>query len=271
MHTRVRRVRGKNNQSIELWKDTAEAGKPTDRLTWISHPVEGIVFVHNNQRQSEDKEGEEATRYQGVCWVCKEPSPSTVSFHWFRKPAKQRKFKDSLLRIPTYCTRWLWTPWSGLIDCLFQVFDLRSTCFSFGLPLAWTCACDNLRWLWSSSNSYEIRHKFFIVWTQVDRKSAVYGWNLWLFATCMHKFASRLASTIGHPSQVRTQVLLLQMLALTQCIHFASPFGQGFTVDDTWPWEKKWRFGEKFAKDNSVLQPTCGGWTSLAFETFAWH
>ena len=43
-----------------------------------------------------------------------------------------------------------------------QVFDLRSTCVSFGHPLALTC--DDLRWLWSSSNSYARRRKVFAVW-----------------------------------------------------------------------------------------------------------
>ena len=40
------------------------------------------------------------------------------------------------------------------------------------------------------------------------------------------RFASRLANPFGHPSQVRTQVLVLQ--TCVDLRRLASPFGQGF-------------------------------------------
>ena len=39
------------------------------------------------------------------------------------------------------------------------LFDLRSTCVSLGHP-ALASTCDDLRWFWSSSNSYASRRKF---------------------------------------------------------------------------------------------------------------
>ena len=48
-----------------------------------------------------------------------------------------------------------------IILYILQVFDLRSTCVSFGHPLALTC--DDLHWLWSSSNSHASWRKFFTV------------------------------------------------------------------------------------------------------------
>ena len=86
-----------------------------------------------------------------------------------------------------------------------------STCVSFGHPLA----CDDLHWLWSSSKSYASRRKFFTVWPpntsrlQVDWKLTVYAWKVITFCD-FRELVIRLANPFGHPSQVRTQVLVLQ-------------------------------------------------------------
>ena len=80
-----------------------------------------------------------------------------------------------------------------------------------------TCtACVDLRWFWSSSNSYTSWRKFFTrlgyptqvdtSWSQVNCISA---WNLRLFATCVDLRVD-LWIRLGHTSQVRKQVLVLQ-------------------------------------------------------------
>ena len=69
-----------------------------------------------------------------------------------------------------------------------QVLDLRSTCVSFGHPLALTC--DDLRWVWSSSNLYASRRKSspFGQPTQVDTNwsQVNFVWNLRPYATCVN-------------------------------------------------------------------------------------
>ena len=45
------------------------------------------------------------------------------------------------------------------------------------------------------------------------------------FTACLLRLASRLANPFGHPSQVRTQVLVLQ--TCVDLRRLASPFGQG--------------------------------------------
>ena len=55
---------------------------------------------------------------------------------------------------------------------------------AFNLRFVWPPTCVDLRWHWSSSNSYPGRRKFFTVWppnaksTQVDHTSTIYVWNL---------------------------------------------------------------------------------------------
>ena len=110
-----------------------------------------------------------------------------------------------------------------------------STCvqlaFHLATHLCWLAmTCNNLRWLWSSSNSYTSQHKFspFGHPTQVNTS--------WLQVNCicvkftafcdLRKLVSRLANPFGHPSQVHTQVLVLQ--TCTDLHRLASPFGQGF-------------------------------------------
>ena len=72
------------------------------------------------------------------------------------------------------------------------IFDLCSTCVSFGHPLASTCDTE-LRWLWSSSilirKSTQVFHDRSATKrksTQVDRKSTVYAWNVRVFAICVN-------------------------------------------------------------------------------------
>ena len=57
---------------------------------------------------------------------------------------------------------WRPKPWpNGLTSWCksMQVFNLHST---FGHPLM--CTCDDLHWLWSTSNPYASGHKFLTVW-----------------------------------------------------------------------------------------------------------
>ena len=79
----------------------------------------------------------------------------------------------------------------------------------FNLRFVWSPTCDDLRGLWSSSNSYASRCKFFTVWppnaksTQVDRKSTeiylfIYLFNQLCFCD-LRGPASRLANPFGHP------------------------------------------------------------------------
>ena len=62
-------------------------------------------------------------------------------------------------------------------------------------------------WLWSSSNSYVSRRKFFTIWPPNASRHKLIASQL-----CMREIDDflRLANPFGHPSQVRTQVLLLQ-------------------------------------------------------------
>ena len=82
-----------------------------------------------------------------------------------------------------------------------QVFDLPSTCVSFGHPLEWTC--DDFLWLWSSSNSYASRRKFFTVWppnVQVDGRMQDNCIYVKFTSVCdLHELASRLANPFGRP------------------------------------------------------------------------
>ena len=64
-----------------------------------------------------------------------------------------------------------------------QVFDLRSTCVSFGHPLALTCV--ELKFVPKPTQIF-YRLATHRKSTQVDRKSTVYAWNLRLFATCVN-------------------------------------------------------------------------------------
>ena len=72
--------------------------------------------------------------------------------------------------------------------------DATQRKFSTRVRLAF-CWATHLRWLWSSSNSYAIRRKF---------------------------------APFGHPTQVRTQVLVLQ--TYVDLGWLASPFGQGLKL-----------------------------------------
>ena len=97
---------------------------------------------------------------------------------------------------------------NGLATESTQVFYLRSTCVSFGHPLALTC--DDLSLLWSTVKFVrkltQVFHRLATQRksTQVDRKSTVDAWNLRLFATCVNLRADlriRLAGT--HRKSVR--------------------------------------------------------------------
>ena len=99
---------------------------------------------------------------------------------------------------------------------------------AFNLRFVWLPTCvalrwnyDDLRWLWSNSNSYASRRKIFTFWppnairrksTQVDRKlMQVNSIGVKFMTFCdLRELASRLANPFGHPSQVRTQDLVLQ-------------------------------------------------------------
>ena len=95
-----------------------------------------------------------------------------------------------------------------------QVLDLRSTCVSFGHPL--TSTCDDLRWLWSSSNMDASRRKLlpFGHPAQVDTSwsQVIYCYKNTLTNDMREIYGFlRLANPLGHPSQVRTQVPVLSM------------------------------------------------------------
>ena len=113
-----------------------------------------------------------------------------------------------------------------------QVSDLRSTCVSIVWPptcvdlhrLATTCV--DLRWLWSISNLDASRRKFF--YRLATRRRQVD--TSWSQVICCYKnaltndmrkiygflrLASRLVNPFDHPSQVCTQVMVSQTIALT--------------------------------------------------------
>ena len=125
------------------------------------------------------------------------------------------------------------------------------------LPFVWPPTCVelhrlattyvDLRGLWSSSNLHASRRKFFTVWPPsasrhkliarnlllYKRFNQWYAWNLRKFIklNLFTKFRDGVATCeptcepFGHPSQVRTQVLLLQ--TCVDLRRLASPFGQG--------------------------------------------
>ena len=76
-----------------------------------------------------------------------------------------------------------------------KLFDLLSTCVRLATP-----TCVDLRWLWSSSNSYASRCKFLIVWPPT---------------------ASR---------QVRSAYASCSIFDFCDLRELANPFGQGFTA-----------------------------------------
>ena len=112
-----------------------------------------------------------------------------------------------------------------------QVLDLRSIWVSFGHPLASTC--DNLR-------GFALILVAAQIWTQVDksflpfghpapvdtkRNNQWYAWNLRFL-----RLASRLANPFGHPSQVRTHVLVLQT-----CVDLRVRLARASNLDrETW-------------------------------------
>ena len=102
-----------------------------------------------------------------------------------------------------------------------QTDSLISTQVSASIGLAFRLTT-HLRWLWSSSNSYASRRKFFTAChpTQVDKS--------WSRVNCicikMYNFL-RLASSFSRPSQVRTQFLV------TNPRRLASSFGQRLKFD----------------------------------------
>ena len=114
-----------------------------------------------------------------------------------------------------------------------QVPNLCWTCISFGHPLALTCVDG---WLWSSSNSYASRRKFFAVWPP-NHKSTVYAWNLRLFATFVNLRADLRIRLATHRKSVRK--FWFCKLAST-----CESFWPGFCADiclnnelkQTWPW-----------------------------------
>ena len=86
---------------------------------------------------------------------------------------------------------------------------------AFNLRFVWRPTCVDVRWLWSSR----------YIWTQVDARFHCFATQRKLIASwsqvicicvkvltfCdLRELASRLTNPFGHPSQVRTQVLVLQ-------------------------------------------------------------
>ena len=97
---------------------------------------------------------------------------------------------ESFIRASTF---WLWWRTKTLAKQTrksTQVYDLHSTCISFGHPLT----CIDLHGLWSSSNLYTSRHKLI---SSELCMSEIYD---------LHE----LVNLSGHLSQVRKQVLVLQ-------------------------------------------------------------
>ena len=98
-----------------------------------------------------------------------------------------------------------------------QVEDLGQLATSFGRGLrALALTCDELRSLWSRSNLYASRRKFFTVWppnqsqsidgllaNEIQDMSAL----KWFFCDS-RVLVRKLASAFGHPTQVSTQVQL---------------------------------------------------------------
>ena len=91
----------------------------------------------------------------------------------------------------------------------------------------WTS--DNLRWFWSSSNSYASRRTFFTVLPPNASRHTLIASHLYMSEICdLLELANRLAIPFGHPSQLRTQVLVLQTCVDSLCRH-ATPVSQDFT------------------------------------------
>ena len=83
-----------------------------------------------------------------------------------------------------------------------------STCVQLAFRLVTTWTCDDLRWLWWSSNPHSrfstFGHPTQLGWSQVICISVKFT----TFSDWMN--LRELANPFGHPSQVRTQVLVLQ-------------------------------------------------------------
>ena len=115
---------------------------------------------------------------------------------------------------------------------LTEVFDLRSTCISFGHPLALLAmTCDDLRRLALTLVEIKFVRKstqVFTIWPPNASRhklvaSQVYMRKFTAFFV-LRELTSRLANAFAHPSQVRTQVLVLQT-----CIDLRS------TCESVWP------------------------------------
>ena len=74
-----------------------------------------------------------------------------------------------------------------------QIFELRSTCISFGHPATFV----DFRQLWSSSNSYASRRKFFTVWPPNATRHKLIASHLWNFqlSVTLRELMSRLTWT----------------------------------------------------------------------------
>ena len=144
-------------------------------------------------------------------------------------------------------------PWlNGLTSQRKFSTSVHATCVSFGHLLVWTC--DDLRWLWSSSNSYrkstQVFHRLATQRksTQVDRNSTVYTDVKFMTFCDLRELARRLGNPFGHPSQIRTQVLVLRRLVST-CESVWPGFSEHSSL-----WIKRKAFNTSFGPLSLVLE-----------------
>ena len=151
---------------------------------------------------------------------------------WTMNSSHQIKFNNRSPSFIIYCSLWDYNKW-----CIELITVQSIKPWSNGLASQRKTSVrlvSNLRFVWPATcvvlhglaltlvelkfvrKSTQVFHRLATKRksTQVDRKSTVYDWNLRLFATCELELelelANRLANLFGHPSQVRTQVLVLK-------------------------------------------------------------
>ena len=138
---------------------------------------------------------------------------------WFSARCKAR----SKIKQPILCTH------VEVVVCL-QALAKRTRKFSTSVELAFHLTT-HLRGLWSSSNSYTSRRKFFTIWPPNATRHLLIASQLYMCEIYdFLRLASRLANPFHHPSQVRTQTQIymrIKLISIWKSLHWHSLRNRG--------------------------------------------